>query len=354
MRIDLGSLACLAVIALAGSASAQTSPFYNGNFDLTRNGTGGLPGFTNNGDASAQRRTLGDGLTPTAITHTGQNAATIGPINGQSFHGYTTDTRNLLDPNFNFFDVSIDWWGGDALDFSLWYAIPADAATTAMPPAPWPTNVPDGVPPFPEGFGPGGFRLDLKGAGNGLQNIATVDTWAFGFGRQARARDYLFAGTTNGQWRQVTFRWNATEPDGSGWKDLAVANQTVGNYTLPPANSPPGTPGFPNRVKITFGRFNPGNTADNGTIFFDDLSFTQTTTGPTRCNAADIATIGGALTPDGQLTADDIIAYIGAFFANNVAVADLVTVGGNPPPDGVVTADDLIYFLGKFFSPCGS
>ncbi|MGH7130908.1 MAG: GC-type dockerin domain-anchored protein [Phycisphaerales bacterium] len=70
------------------------------------------------------------------------------------------------------------------------------------------------------------------------------------------------------------------------------------------------------------------------------------------CNAADVAGLGGSIGPDGLLTADDLIVYLNAFFANNLAVADLVTIGGNPPPDGVITADDLIFFLSQFFSPC--
>lgn len=70
------------------------------------------------------------------------------------------------------------------------------------------------------------------------------------------------------------------------------------------------------------------------------------------CNAADVGGLGGSVGPDGALTPDDIVVYLGAFFANNLAIADLVTVGGNPPPDGQITADDLIFFLSQFFSPC--
>jgi hypothetical protein len=71
-----------------------------------------------------------------------------------------------------------------------------------------------------------------------------------------------------------------------------------------------------------------------------------------KCNAADIATLGGSLGPDGQNTADDLIAFLNAFFAGNTSVADLSLLGGSPGADGLLTADDLIYFLGAFFSPC--
>ncbi|MGH7132936.1 MAG: beta strand repeat-containing protein [Phycisphaerales bacterium] len=67
---------------------------------------------------------------------------------------------------------------------------------------------------------------------------------------------------------------------------------------------------------------------------------------------ADVAALGGALTPDGQLTADDIIAFLNAFFAGNLAVADVAGLGGTPGPDGQLTPDDLIVFLDSFFAGC--
>jgi hypothetical protein len=67
---------------------------------------------------------------------------------------------------------------------------------------------------------------------------------------------------------------------------------------------------------------------------------------------ADIVGLGGSVGPDGALTADDLVAFIGAFFANNVALADLATIGGGTTPDGQLTADDLIAFLGAFFAGC--
>ena len=67
---------------------------------------------------------------------------------------------------------------------------------------------------------------------------------------------------------------------------------------------------------------------------------------------ADVAALGGALTPDGQLTADDIIAFLNAFFSGNLAVADVAGLGGTPGPDGTLTPDDLIVFLDSFFAGC--
>ncbi len=68
--------------------------------------------------------------------------------------------------------------------------------------------------------------------------------------------------------------------------------------------------------------------------------------------AADIVGLGGSAGPDGALTADDLVAFIGAFFSNNVAVADLASLGGGNTPDGQITADDLIAFLNAFFAGC--
>lgn len=67
---------------------------------------------------------------------------------------------------------------------------------------------------------------------------------------------------------------------------------------------------------------------------------------------ADVATVGGAIGADNQLTADDIIVYLAGFFAENKGVADIATLGGGAGPDGQITADDLIFFLQSFFSQC--
>ena len=71
-----------------------------------------------------------------------------------------------------------------------------------------------------------------------------------------------------------------------------------------------------------------------------------------RCNAADVAGLGGSIGPDLQLTADDVVVYLGAFFSGNLAVADIAVLGGAPGADGQLTADDIVYFLSQFFSPC--
>jgi hypothetical protein len=65
---------------------------------------------------------------------------------------------------------------------------------------------------------------------------------------------------------------------------------------------------------------------------------------------ADVAGAGQAPGPDGQRTADDIIVFVGWFFAMS-APADIAGPGQVDGPDGAFTADDLIVFIGHFFGP---
>lgn len=71
-----------------------------------------------------------------------------------------------------------------------------------------------------------------------------------------------------------------------------------------------------------------------------------------RACAADVASLGGAPTPDAQMTADDVVVYLAGFFSGNKPIADVATLGGGEGPDGQLTADDLIVFLGSFFAGC--
>jgi hypothetical protein len=69
------------------------------------------------------------------------------------------------------------------------------------------------------------------------------------------------------------------------------------------------------------------------------------------CGASDVAGSGQTAGPDGQLTADDIIVFIGWFFAAD-ARADVAGSGQVPTPDGQFTADDIILFINRFFAGC--
>jgi hypothetical protein len=65
----------------------------------------------------------------------------------------------------------------------------------------------------------------------------------------------------------------------------------------------------------------------------------------------DIAGSGQTIGRDGQLTADDIIVFIGWFFASD-GRADTAGSGQTRGADGQFTADDIIVFINDFFAGC--
>jgi hypothetical protein len=71
----------------------------------------------------------------------------------------------------------------------------------------------------------------------------------------------------------------------------------------------------------------------------------------TACGSSDVAGPGQAVGANGSLTADDIIVFIGWFFAAD-ARADIAGPGQTPEPDGAFTADDIILFINRFFAGC--
>ncbi len=74
---------------------------------------------------------------------------------------------------------------------------------------------------------------------------------------------------------------------------------------------------------------------------------------PSACTA-DIAGPGPSATPDGELTADDVIYFLNNFTANNLTVADVSGPGLSPDADNELTADDIIRFINSFISNCAS
>ena len=72
---------------------------------------------------------------------------------------------------------------------------------------------------------------------------------------------------------------------------------------------------------------------------------------PPACGLADIAGANQSIGADGTLTADDIIVFLGNFFAPNLC-ADVAGPNQSTEPDGVLSADDIIVFLGRYFGGC--
>jgi uncharacterized membrane protein len=71
----------------------------------------------------------------------------------------------------------------------------------------------------------------------------------------------------------------------------------------------------------------------------------------TACGPSDVAGAGQVMGADGQLTADDIIVFVGWFFAAD-ARADVAGAGQTVGADGQFTADDIILFINRFFAGC--
>jgi hypothetical protein len=73
--------------------------------------------------------------------------------------------------------------------------------------------------------------------------------------------------------------------------------------------------------------------------------------GPVACTPSDVAGPNQSVGADGVLTADDIIVFLGWYFAGD-ARADVAGANQATSPDGQFTADDIIVFLGRYFQGC--
>jgi hypothetical protein len=69
------------------------------------------------------------------------------------------------------------------------------------------------------------------------------------------------------------------------------------------------------------------------------------------CTASDVAGANQSVGADGTLTADDIIVFLGWYFAGDTR-ADVAGANQSTTPDGQFTADDIIVFLGRYFAGC--
>jgi hypothetical protein len=78
---------------------------------------------------------------------------------------------------------------------------------------------------------------------------------------------------------------------------------------------------------------------------------TVTYTLVTPCGPSDVAGAGQSVGADGEVTADDIIAFVAWFVAGD-ARADIAGSGPVPGADGQFTADDIILFISRFTLGC--
>ncbi len=82
----------------------------------------------------------------------------------------------------------------------------------------------------------------------------------------------------------------------------------------------------------------------------DDVIFSNVTAGPFAC-VADVDDGSGTGTPDGGVTIDDLLYYLGVY-ADGFLAADIDDGSGTGTPDGGVTIDDLLYYLARFEAGC--
>ena len=83
------------------------------------------------------------------------------------------------------------------------------------------------------------------------------------------------------------------------------------------------------------------------------ISYSAPVTAAVECRSiADVTGLGATPGCDGQLTADDIIVFLGAFFSGDTAIADVALLGGAVGHDGQLTPDDIVAFLAAFFAGC--
>jgi hypothetical protein len=126
-----------------------------------------------------------------------------------------------------------------------------------------------------------------------------------------------------------------------------IANTADDNYRLP-SGSPGINAGSNTLVPAGITQDLAGNARIAGGIV-DQGAYELA--GPTACNASDVAGANQSVGGDGQLTADDIIVFLGWFF-NNDPRADVAGPNQSTTPDTIFTADDIIVFLGRYFQGC--
>ncbi|HEX2838121.1 MAG TPA: hypothetical protein VHN77_08350 [Phycisphaerales bacterium] len=272
-------LACGAAAAMVSTAAAQTNGLQNGGFESICFICGGpfaegwhSPG----GDTIAPRRFVGDTGTPAiqpvgtpnAITpRTGTSLQEVGTHGTGGFEGVTTDTINychcdqtcqtFCSAPFPYFDPIFDYNGGDIIA-SGYYMIPASDPLVG----------------------------DLAGMSLSVrvlnQNVASVESLSI-------------SGHTDGQWVQFSLAFSRAD----------IQQQYECNLGVQPdcgCNCVPASP-LPDRVKIVLVRFAADGTPTSGTIYWDDISFTQLPGGPT-CDSIDFN--GDGLFPD-TLDIDDFL-----------------------------------------------
>jgi hypothetical protein len=301
MKISTLALAAGVSLACVAAATAQTPPLQNGGFEVVEPAIPSLPKCWAAFNA-ARYRDNGDGLTPAATARTGTRFIELPTGSGGtiSFNGFTTD--QLQDPTDSFSPRCNPQYlfgaGNPDITLSGWFMIPASEPLVhhrAGLKLEFRRTADNSIYQDRE-------YLDIAGINPNQPGLIIVQT-AEGPGAH-----------TDGQWVQFTRVFPQSE---------------FGAFPLPPEN--------PNgRVSVLAIRFGPSpsppNPVPSGTIFWDDISYTQTPACP-----ADFNMMGG-------VTVQDIFDFLSAYFSNGPG-ADFNGVGG-------ITVQDIFDFLSAYFTGC--
>lgn len=286
-RVGVGSIVALFMaVGAVQTASAQTpGPVTNSSFEELNvfSGSGEPTGWHNiSNPLQSIRRTNGDGMQPPITARTGEACVEIKAPNA-GFRGWTTDVLDFS--TFLFYDPAFTWGGPDIV-VSGWYNIPASQPISG-----------DAC----------GIKLNVK---YGNQDYGTYDPFGF------PAPGPQITGHTNGEWRYWEVRWTQAQIQAA-----VAANEALGYFSTPP---------YPDHCKITLGRFGFG--VPSGTIFWDDISFSQVTACPADFNG------------DGFLDFTDFDDFVSAFEAG----AGTSDFNG----DGFLDFTDFDEFVAAFEGGC--
>ncbi len=138
------------------------------------------------------------------------------------------------------------------------------------------------------------------------------------------------------------------------WSGITTVGTPTSTRTIPANALQPNTDyfatwQFTHRVSSSFP---PPAVVEFTSITFGNLTRVAFRTGAAAPSCvADVDDGSGTGTPDGGVTIDDLIYYLGLFEAGNVG-ADVDDGSGTGTTDGGVTIDDLIYYLTRFEAGC--
>jgi hypothetical protein len=310
-------LAALTVALLSSAALAQVPNLVNGNLEIPDPYLATFGVMRPNGWRLynySEYRMIGDGLTPTTVTHSGNYSVRLpggeGRNNGE-FEGVHSeeqiDLTNATSPR-NWPEYTYNPTSGQPITISCWFNIPASD------------------PMVKSKFG---IKLALVNGDNpGLffqREWLDVDPEA---ATPLAGCTFVTVNTpegpmpgihTNGQWLQLS----RTLPQ----SEIVIPTD--------PTWTPPTNPARATVLALRFDIFPPGGTPapiSHGTVWVDDLTFTQ----GTPC-AADF-------NGDGTLTVQDIFDFLNAWFSSAPS-ADFNHTDG-------ITVQDIFDFLGAWFAGC--